>query len=180
MPHKMKKVKKKCVNYIFLKLFCLVLDIVLLVIGLYNISVGQISPAFVKKNAQFIDSEILLTQKFSFCEALFVNCFWLGIRANDSSVSWNQYRLLASKLKPNYFSDIKMSFVMDKMPFYFFSFCEASGFFHDFIFLINDKIFSLHMDYSFSNKCCLDYEMDKPKSLSRSWIRWFDLPFYKF
>ena len=45
----MKKVKKKCVNYIFLKLFCLVLDIVLLVIGLYNISVGQISPAFVKK-----------------------------------------------------------------------------------------------------------------------------------
>ena len=58
MPHKMNKVK--CVNYIFLKLFCLVLDIVLLVIGLYNISVGQISPVFVKKNAQFIDSEIFI------------------------------------------------------------------------------------------------------------------------
>ena len=26
----------------------------------YNISVGQISPAFVKKNAQFIDSEIVI------------------------------------------------------------------------------------------------------------------------
>lgn len=52
------KGEKKCVNYIFLKLFCLVLDIVLLVIGLYNISVGQISPAFVKKMHN------LLTQKF--------------------------------------------------------------------------------------------------------------------
>ncbi len=63
----MEKLEIKRVNYIFPTLFCLVLYIVLVVVGLFNIFVGQISPAFVKKMHN------LFTHKFPFCEALFVN-----------------------------------------------------------------------------------------------------------
>ena len=87
MPHKMEKLEIKRVNYIFPKLFRLVLYIVLLVIGLFNIFVGQISPAFVKKMHN------LFTQKFPFCEALFVN--WnLNIQNLPLSLVWTLFQVI--------------------------------------------------------------------------------------
>ena len=80
MPHKMEKLEIKRVNYIFLKLFRLVLYIVLLVIGLFNIFVGQISPAFVKKctiyslrNFHFV-RRVICKLKFEYSECPFHLC----------------------------------------------------------------------------------------------------------